>query len=655
MTLIFGLIVGQIVGNSMDKDSYRTYEQVVQALTMWALSFIMIGVGYEFTVDKSALSDYAWDYLIAMTAAGFPWMFVATWFLFGIGGVSFDAALLIARFAAPTSAGILFSMLEGAGLKETWLFSKARILAIFDDLDTILLMIPLKIFMVGFKWELIVVVIMMASLLTLTWVLLHRVTLPHDWYWTLFYAAVVSTACKVLHVLTHHSEDMESIHIEVLLPAFVIGSIINTPAARQELKTQQRNIEMRRSRSLSLSSLELPVESQSIAPVSTTTENSFFDRQASDESTQEGSLCSSSDDMSTAPPQSVNFDDVLAKEIPVCIEIHGTEFSCVDEETPSDSGSVGTPTPVTETQTELSGAEEHVESHTEHLVNTTVSLVFMILVGLSMPLLVGPNAEDSGSDLTAWEIAGHILMVSILMILGKMFPIFCYRDEANLRERLALCLGMCPRGEVGASIIVISLELGVRGASVLVAMGALAVNLVLSGVFITAVKLLLRDPKQPKEAGSRDNKLWVGDAGGGADPVLAAAKFPLSQADPGESWIAAETRHGYVVGDSVDLSVVSVFRATDGDRGLGLLHNDKSISVAKAGSVAPTTPPTSRLLSSSPDLVPDADLRTLGAEFLAEVVGPSSGAGDHWADFSEGGSADSGQRTEFEREMSVSI
>ena len=31
---------------------------------------------------------------------------------------------------------------------------KARILAIFDDLDTILLMVPLKVIVVGMRWEL---------------------------------------------------------------------------------------------------------------------------------------------------------------------------------------------------------------------------------------------------------------------------------------------------------------------------------------------------------------------------------------------------------------------------------------------------------------------------------------------------------------------
>ena len=48
-------------------------------------------------------------------------------------------------------------MLEAAGMKDTWLFRKARVLAIFDDLDTVLLMIPLKVVLVGFKWEVRVV------------------------------------------------------------------------------------------------------------------------------------------------------------------------------------------------------------------------------------------------------------------------------------------------------------------------------------------------------------------------------------------------------------------------------------------------------------------------------------------------------------------
>merc|ERR1719487_412426 len=112
-----------------------------------------------------------------------------------------DEAFLVARFAAPTSAGILFSMLEGAGLKDSWVFQKARILAIFDDLDTIILMIPLKIVLVGFKWELSVAIGIMGFLLVFGWVKLHAFVLPYTWYWSLLYAAVVAFLC----IFTHHA------------------------------------------------------------------------------------------------------------------------------------------------------------------------------------------------------------------------------------------------------------------------------------------------------------------------------------------------------------------------------------------------------------------------------------------------------------------
>merc|ERR1719401_3297389 len=161
------------------------------------------------------------------------------WFLFAVGDMSVDEAFLVARFAAPTSAGILFSMLEAAGLRETWVFQKARILAIFDDLDTIILMIPLKILMIGFKMELLVVIVIMAGLLGLMLWKLHALKLPHTWQWTLLYAGIASVVCKLLHYITHHHvHDMDPIHIEVLLPAFVIGCIIDTPAAREELAAQ---------------------------------------------------------------------------------------------------------------------------------------------------------------------------------------------------------------------------------------------------------------------------------------------------------------------------------------------------------------------------------------------------------------------------------
>lgn len=71
-----------------------------------------------------------------------------------------------------------------------------------------------------------------------------------------------------------------------------------------------------------------------------------------------------------------------------------------------------------------------------------------------------------------------------------MFPAFCYRREAHWRERLACAIGMWPRGEVGAGVLIISLSYGIGGPIVTVAMLSLALNLLLTGVFIYAVKKL---------------------------------------------------------------------------------------------------------------------------------------------------------------------
>jgi hypothetical protein len=51
---------------------------------------------------------------------------------------------------------------------------------------------------------------------------------------------------------------------------------------------------------------------------------------------------------------------------------------------------------------------------------------------------------------------------------------------------------MWPRGEVGAGILVLSISYGLGGPVITVAMISLALNLVLTGVFILIVKKLLR-------------------------------------------------------------------------------------------------------------------------------------------------------------------
>jgi hypothetical protein len=85
-----------------------------------------------------------------------------------------------------------------------------------------------------------------------------------------------------------------------------------------------------------------------------------------------------------------------------------------------------------------------------------------------------------------------------------MFPVFCYRGEATLKERLAVCIAMWPRGEVGAGVLVVSLGYGIGGPMIPVAVLSLALNLALTGIFILAVKRLLADAERERAlVGSR--------------------------------------------------------------------------------------------------------------------------------------------------------
>ncbi len=109
--------------------------------------FIMVcGGRYDFDIDKQRPGTYAYDYWVAMTAAALPWIFCTLYCVFFMASTDSRSGqwmpmMLLSRFAAPTSAGVLFSMLTAAGLGTTWVFRQARILAIFDDIDTILLVV----------------------------------------------------------------------------------------------------------------------------------------------------------------------------------------------------------------------------------------------------------------------------------------------------------------------------------------------------------------------------------------------------------------------------------------------------------------------------------------------------------------------------------
>ncbi len=403
--LLMGLVASQWLPSWFGGHA-ETAALVVRVLTMTGLAFIMIHVGFEFHIDKSNLRKYGWDYIVAFTAATFPWVFVALYFVFVMLPAetwsNWDAwkeSLLAGRFAAPTSAGVLFSMLAAAGLTTTWLFRKARILAIFDDLDTVLLMIPLKMLMVGLAWQLGMVVLLMIGLLGLAYIFLHRVSMPVSWAWVLAYAGGITLISELVYAGTKWYDPTVPIHIEVLLPAFVLGCIA---------RPRRRDV----------------------------ADPSFDGRD----------------------PQVVEH------------KLH----ALLDH--PGEKRAAG-----------------------------WISGFFMVFVGLSMPVIFnGAATSGEGEAFTkamtvtsaqpamGWgEIAMHVLIVTLISNVGKMFPAFCYRREAHWRERLAVAVGMWPRGEVGAGVLVVSLSYGIGGPIVTVAMLSLALNLVLTGLFIMIVRKLL--------------------------------------------------------------------------------------------------------------------------------------------------------------------
>lgn len=368
LLLLLGLFGSQFT-NALPPFLYRVLGPVLTFLTMTALAYIMINVGREFQIDKSRTREYGWDYVVAVTAATFPWIFCAIYFVLVFsppetwsGWPVWRDALLVARFAAPTSAGILFSMLAAAGLAATWVFKKARILAIFDDLDTVLLMIPLKMAVVGFSWALMGVIGIITAQLWLAWAYLHRWNIPHSSRWLFGYGIVIAATSEAIYFTTGLWNKVP-IDFEVLLPAFVLGCMIKG-------------------------------------------------------------------------------------------EKHDT------------------------------GGHTHQESR----FDVVVSAAFMLLVGLSMPVIAWGDITGEGSMAMVFV---HVLVITVLANLGKMFTVFCFRTEASWRQRMAVSIAMWPRGEVGAGVLVLSLSYGIGGAAVGVASLSLVLNLALTGVFICIIRRLL--------------------------------------------------------------------------------------------------------------------------------------------------------------------
>lgn len=359
--LIIGLCFSQILPPLLG-NNYSVFEIIFKNLMFICLAFIMIHVGREFELDKTHWKSYAEDYFIAMATAAVPWLLVAFYYIYILphNDLTWDKNLLVSRYAAPTSAGILFTMLAAAGLKKEWIYKKTQVLAIFDDLDTILLMIPLQILMIGFKWQLFIIILVVCFLLIFGWKKLNTLSLPQSWKAILLYASFLVLLCECIYLLSGHFLGTDgAIHIEVLLPAFVLGMVIKTV---------------------------------------------------------------------------------------------------------------------------------HQGGKSEETASGFISYLFMFLVGLSTPLFIGINTQNAGFQLPGWGIiAFHVLIVTLLSNIGKMFPLFFYRDR-NILERTALSIGMFTRGEVGAGIIVIALSYQLGGIAVIVSILSLVLNLILTGFFVVTVK-----------------------------------------------------------------------------------------------------------------------------------------------------------------------
>ena len=230
LLLVLGLVASQLLPGLLGAD-YTSFKMCSDTLLYVCLAFIMINVGREFEIEKGEWRSYVSDYFIAMATAAVPWIFITLYYMFVMlpsvywgDAEAWKENLLLSRFAAPTSAGILFTMLAALHLKSSWMYRKIQVLAIFDDLDTILLMIPLQIAMIGLQWQMFVVVAIVTLLLVAGWRKLGHYDLRQDWKSILLYAVVVFALTQGLYALTASLfGESGGIHIEVLLPAFVLG------------------------------------------------------------------------------------------------------------------------------------------------------------------------------------------------------------------------------------------------------------------------------------------------------------------------------------------------------------------------------------------------------------------------------------------------
>ena len=123
----------------------------------------------------------------------------------------------------------------------------------------------------------------------------------------------------------------------------------------------------------------------------------------------------------------------------------------------------------------------------------------MFLVVMSMPLFIGielsagiagAGSINGSQPMMSWGmIALHVVIVSALSNVGKLMPLFFYRDR-KFSERLALSIGMFTRGEVGAGVIFIAIGYNLGGPALLISVLTIVLNLILTGGFVMLVKKL---------------------------------------------------------------------------------------------------------------------------------------------------------------------
>lgn len=384
--LMLGLVASQLLPGLLGT-TFPAFKTGADTLLYVCLAFIMINVGREFEIDKTRWRSYTADYFIAMATAALPWLLIALYYIFVLlppdlwdSAAAWKENLLLSRFAAPTSAGILFTMLAAMHLKKSWIYRKIQVLAIFDDLDTILLMIPLQILMIGMRWQMAAILGIVAVLLVVGWRWQATWNVKQDWKRILGCAVVVCAITQIVYIATSKWYGPEnSIHIEVLLPAFVVGMLMK---------------------------------------------------------------------------------------------------------------------------------HRDIDTPTERRTSTGISFLFMLLVGMSMPLVTGASSEAAAAagsvtaaqPMMSWGIVAlHVVAVSMLSNIGKLVPLFFYRDR-RFSERLALSIGMFTRGEVGAGVIFIALGYNLGGPALIISVLTLVLNLILTGGFVLWVRKLALKSYTPEEA-----------------------------------------------------------------------------------------------------------------------------------------------------------